>query len=549
MTPSSDTPFAIEGINQKGLTRREALKRLGLGAGMALAGGTAEAAQRALKGTARRPNVLFIFPDQLRRYSAGYWTRDPWSRHVTGQPDPVITPNIDRLAEDGLVFTQAVANHPLCSPYRGMLLTGAYPARNGITNNCRTGREDSLNTDITNLPEAFRDAGYTTAYFGKCHWIKPEPHFDSDNNYVGTTDPPGGHLPNRFDTYVPPGPDRIGIEYFYHLLRDDHFDPITYSNDPRLVDGKADGEAHEPREYNVKLEAEALIDYLGNTRGQRDPEKPFFAIWSLNPPHNPWVDEHTDMDMYRRYYDTDSFPDRSDLLVRDNVDPEAAGHARHYFAAVSSVDHYVGKVVETLKALGELDNTLLVFTSDHGEMLGSHGLVSKNVPYLESAGVPFIVHWPDKIKPRVEDDLMLGAPDIMPTLMGLAGLGKQIPESVQGTNYEHRFRDPTAFLPLESGSALYLHIHARGLLSKRHTLVLWEDPSSGSLVETYIFDNLNDPYQMNKLPLDRDPGTTAVLLRTLADKLRQSDDPWYRERRHSNLIPYGSGVGSDTRPD
>ena len=84
-----------------------------------------------------KPNVLIIFPDQLRRYSAGFWENEPYAKHVVGKSDPVITPTIDKLAKEGVVFTQAISNFPLCSPYRGMLMSGMYPEQNGIWNNCR----------------------------------------------------------------------------------------------------------------------------------------------------------------------------------------------------------------------------------------------------------------------------------------------------------------------------------------------------------------------------------------------------------------------------
>lgn len=86
------------------------------------------------KVTNERPNILIIFPDQLRRYSAGFWLKEPYKKHVIGEPDPVVTPTIDKLAKNGIVFTQAVSNYPLCSPYRGMLMSGMFPEQNGIWN-------------------------------------------------------------------------------------------------------------------------------------------------------------------------------------------------------------------------------------------------------------------------------------------------------------------------------------------------------------------------------------------------------------------------------
>jgi arylsulfatase A-like enzyme len=418
-----------------------------------------------------------------------------------------------------------------------MLMTGAYPATNGIWGNCLDGREDGLCTSVTCLPQVFQQADYETSYFGKCHWVKTERLFDRDGNFVGSKAEPGGHLPNRYDTYVPPGPSRIGIDYFFQTVRDTHFNPITYSSDPALVGGKKDGEAHEPTDYNVRLEANALLDYLDNARGQRDPNKPFFAIWSLNPPHTPWVDEHTDMEFYDRHYNQDEHPDLESLVVRENADREVGHYARHYFAAVTSVDHYIGQVIAKLKELGQLDNTIIVFTSDHGEMLGSHKLTTKNVPYLESSAVPFIVHWPAGLKSGIHD-LLLGTPDIMPTLLGLTGLADQIPASVQGTNYAELIRDPETTDVQAPNSALYLHDKNRGILRKDFTLIFQDGDQSDDRISVYLFDNLADPYQRKKIPLQDMPLIGKALLKELAQKLKETGDPWWREKKHAQWIPY-----------
>ena len=156
----------------------------------------------------KQPNILIIFPDQLRRYSAGFWSEEPYKNHVFGEPDPVITPNIDKLAKNGVVFSNAISNFPLCSPYRGMLISGRYPEQNGIWNNCFIGRNESLRDDITTIPDLFYTAGYNTSYFGKCHWLKNDPVFDENGNYIGKTEFPGGQYVNKYDTYIPPGKSR-----------------------------------------------------------------------------------------------------------------------------------------------------------------------------------------------------------------------------------------------------------------------------------------------------------------------------------------------------
>lgn len=123
-----------------------------------------------------------------------------------------------------------------------------------------------------------------------------------------------------------------------------------------------------------------------------------------------------------------------------------AESARYYFASVTGVDRAFGQILDALKELGLDKNTIVVFASDHGEtMCSQHTEDPKNSPYSESMNVPFLVRFPNKIKPRV-DDLMLSSPDIMPTLLGLAGLADSIPAEVQGRNYAPLFFDERQIL-------------------------------------------------------------------------------------------------------
>ena len=167
--------------------------------------------KKEIKASSKKPNVLIIFPDQLRRYSAGFWSEPEYKKYVIGKPDPVITPNIDKLAKTGVVFTNAISNFPLCSPYRGMLMSGMYPEQNGIWNNCVKGRKDNLKDEVQAITDLFYKAGYNTSYFGKTHWHITEPLFDAKGNYVGTEQEPGGNYVNKYDTYVPVGRARHGI--------------------------------------------------------------------------------------------------------------------------------------------------------------------------------------------------------------------------------------------------------------------------------------------------------------------------------------------------
>lgn len=494
--------------------------------------------------SSEKPNILIIFPDQLRRYSAGYWSEDKFKDYVIGKPDPVVTPNIDKLAKNGVVFTQAISNYPLCSPYRGMLMSGMYPEQNGIWNNCREGRDDSLKDDISTITDLFFESGYNTSYFGKCHWRKTEPLFDEKGNYVGSKEEPGGHYVNTYDTYIPAGKPRHSIEYFYQALKDEHFNPHIYSSDPNAIEGKKDGELHLPKVYSAKNEAEKIVNYLQNKNKQRDSNKPFCMIWSLNPPHNPWDDASTDMEELRAHYDVDKFPkvDES-MIVRGNADIEVAHYARNYFAAVTSTDKYIGVVLDELEKMGALDNTIVIFSSDHGEMLGSHGLEGKNVIEMEATAIPFIVHWPKGLKANI-NDILLSVPDVLPTTMGLAGLSDKIPSAVQGTDFSELLTNPSSTKIKKPEAVLLMLGNSRGVLTKRYTLCLrenkkqWDKKEGTKLAETFLYDNIEDPYQLKKISLDERPEVAKELLTKLGGLLKKANDPWYKNRKYNNMIPY-----------
>lgn len=481
------------------------------------------------------PNIIYIFPDQYRNYSLGFWSEGDNASYLQGTPDPVSTPSLDKLAKEGVVFSRAVSNYPLCSPYRGMLLSGMYPDQNGLTTNCRNDREAQLSREAVCITDIFSQAGYNVSYFGKCHWQKNEPLFDNKGSYKGTTEPPGGHEINRYDTYVPPGPDRHGIDYFFQTLKDEHFNPRVYSSDPIAIEGKQDGELYMPEIFSSQLESERIIDYLNNTHGQRDPDKPFFMIWSLNPPHNPWTEESTYMEFFDQYTD-DGKVAYEDLLTRANADSSTGHYVPYYFANVSAVDHFIGKVLDQLDQLNLTKNTIIVFSSDHGEMLGSHGRQGKNVPEIESFNIPFIIKWGDQLSHRVED-LILSVPDVMPTLLGLAGMEQRIPATVQGNNYSEVLKTPDFPADKKPGSALFINPNSRGVYTGDYMLLVEE--AGGFPKEIYCYNNLTDPYQLRKVALEElDQKTGVRLLKELSVLLKNTNDRWYQERICSDLLFY-----------
>jgi arylsulfatase A-like enzyme len=500
----------------------------------------ASAALMAVRGHAQEnkgPNLLFIFPDQFRREAMGFWKQEKYRGALRTVSDPVVTPALDKLAQESVVLTQAVSTCPVCSPYRAMLMSGMYPWRNGVVNNCRKSRKDGLRHDIECFTDVVSAAGYETAYVGKTHWERNDPLFDLQQNYVGTDTAPGGHYMNAYDTYIPPGRGRHGNDYWFQCVKDVHKDPHVYSNDSERISGKKDGEQYRPGIYSPKLEADVLVDYLKNSRSQRDPSKPFCAVWAPNPPHNPYASEmDCDEVAYREHY---KGRDPETLLVRKNLQEgesraKAVKSAPFYFANVTGVDRQIGRVLQALEDSGEADNTIVVFTSDHGEMMGSQGKLGKLVIYEEAFCVPFMVSYPGKTTHRL-DDLMLAPVDLMPTLLGMMGLRERIPKSVEGTDFSEGLLSGDYSRRPKPRSALFLGYgnKVKGVRTQRYSFQINEEG------EQLLFDNDKDPYQVNSIDLEDIPKDDRdLILGELGMWLKKSNDPWYRERRFGGMIRY-----------
>ncbi len=511
-----------------------ALSLGGLSVGLAMA----SCAGQQNATTVQHPNVIYIFPDQYRNMAMGFWD-DPAFKDAHIKADPVHTPNLNRFAKESLVLTSAMSNCPLSSPHRGSLMTGMYPNKSGIPLNCNTSRPiSSLRTDVTCMSDVFSQHGYECAYFGKLHADHPTPN-DPENpgHYVDTL------KKEVWDAYTPKE-RRHGFNFWYSYgTFDEHKNPHYWDTE---------GKKHEPKEWSPIHEAKEVIKYLKNEKNQRDASKPFFLMLGMNPPHSPYRSLEDCMEEdYNLYKDKPI----DSLLVRDNADRKRAkaNSAKFYFASVTGVDRAFGMILETLKELGLDKNTIVVFTSDHGETMCSQFIDEpKNNPYKESMNVPFIVRLPEQIRPRM-DNLMLSSPDIMPTMLGLANLQDYIPETVQGYNYADIMKEtgkevarPTSALYIknvdgkkdENGKVLSYHPVSRGLKTHTHTIALYIDKDH-KLTKTLLFDDVNDPYQLNNLPLEGNETLVKELLTEMGKKLKEIDDPWYNEKILSDMVPYG----------
>ncbi len=493
------------------------------------------------------PNVIYVFPDQMRNSAMEFWSSERYAQHIRYKGDPVITPNLNKFANESVVFSSAFSNCPLSSPHRGSLLTGMYPNKSGVPLNINSSRPiSSLGEDVTTISDLYSQNGYNCAYIGKYHLDYPTPN-DPDH--------PGQYVENRdpvWDTYTPPE-KRHGFDFWYSYgTFDVHKKPHYWDNE---------GKRHEIREWSPKHEADIAISYLKNNNGERDSNKPFFMMVSMNPPHHPYSSLD---DCMKEDYNLYKNKTPGELLIRDNADTTMAkaASASYYFAQVTGVDREFGRILQTLDSLGLAENTLVVFASDHGETMCSHSLNDpKNSPYAESTDIPFLIRYPGKLKPKV-DELLLSTPDIMPTLLGLCGLSEAIPQEVQGRNFADYLLTGKSEISLpqsalyirnmdgekdENGKVITYFPETRGVKTERFTLALTINKETKELKKTYFFDNRTDPYQLNNLPPDSYPAEMKMLLTELGQKLKNIDDPWYQEQILSDMIPYGKEENKKTK--
>ncbi|NQT38647.1 MAG: sulfatase, partial [Planctomycetes bacterium] len=299
--------------------RRQFLQTAALGAAAsAWVPGTVSAANDR-NSAARRPNVVFILTDQWRAQATGY----------AGDAN-VKTPHLDRLAGQSVDFTNAVSGCPVCSPYRGSLMTGQYPLSHGVFLN-----DVCLSNDAVSLAQAFGSGGYQTGYIGK--W-----HLD-------------GHGRSSFI----PQERRQGFGFWRTAECTHNYNHSHYHGDENV---KRYWEGYDAIAQTA--EAEQYI------RGHQ--QEPFALILSLGPPHNPY---QTAPERFRAMYDP------KEIALRGNVPQAAQAAARRdlagYYAHASALDECTGRIVQTLAECGLTDDTILDFTSDHGDMLGSQGMARK----------------------------------------------------------------------------------------------------------------------------------------------------------------------------
>ena len=429
-------------------------------------------------GGAERPNIIFAFSDEHRWQSMSF----------TELPE-LKTPMMARLAQEGASFVNCISNNPICVPARTMIMTGKWPyATRALENNGAV-------LDAANQPrlgKVFSAAGYKTFYVGKWHiGMRPEIAGFSQTQVWENTD----HHWNSFY-------NENGKRTFY-------------------------------KGYNATGMTEQALKFMETCAQAR---QPFFVMVGWNPPHAVFTDPPDDM---KALYPLGSLPHRPNFSVKDKHKEDEAAAYQGYHAHISAIDRELGRLLQRLDALKLAQNTIVIYTSDHGSMFGSQGKGSKRHPEEESIRIPFLARWPGKIPAGTRPQQLLGHIDFFPTLCGLAGL--PVPASCHGANLApavcgepvpgpdsqfimHISNKKDADKVADDSKALVFRPYFRGVRTKQYTYAI------GVHGPWLLYDNQKDPYQQKNLI-----GTPAAA-QAQADCQKLLDE-WLAKAEYAHMPP------------
>ena len=465
------------------------------------------------------PNIIYVLADQLRYQSCGY-AGDEKAR----------TPNIDKLAASGVNFRQAVSSMPVCCAYRASLFTGKYTSSTGMVIN-----ELRMNTNHTCLGHCLTQAGFDTGYIGKWHLYANElgNHYDPKNSFV------------------PRGPDRLGFDGYWaaYNFRHDYYDAAYYHRESpeKISYGKG--------VYEPDAQTDMAIDCILRAK---EVGRPFFLGLNYGTPHDPWTRENVPDEYYSMFKDV-SFPPPPSYS--EEMDPYGDGWSnrekspealqewmRCYYAMTANLDWNLGRLLAAVDRAGIGEDTILIFTSDHGEMFGAQGRMKKNTFYEEAIRVPFLMRWPGRLPQGAVTDACLGTVDIMPTLLSLSGI--PVPSEAEGMDLSaaamgKQGQEPEfAFLMNTGACALWENGHEwRALRNNQHTYAVlrgWEERNLPRM--ELLFDHAADPFQMENLAGQPEhEGALSDFRAKLADKMASLNDTfpestWYRDNWIENRI-------------
>lgn len=446
-----------------------------------------------------RPNIVLIQADQMAPQHLGCYG-----------DAAALTPHIDALAADGAVFERAYCTTPLCSPSRASMMTGRMPSTIGCVDN-----GDDFAASVPTLAHHLRGAGYHTALVGRMHFIGPDQHHGFEQRL--TTDVYPADL-DMVPDWRRPMSERL---QWYH--------------DADAVHTAGVSTATVQQDFDDEVGFRALRHLNDRVRANRaaGEDQPFCMVASFIHPHDPYEPprEHWDrfdgVDIpapaHPEVPDAAEDPHTHRLRAMSGFDvnePSAeqiARARRAYYAAVSYIDDHVGRILERLELLGLAENTVVIVTSDHGELLGEKGLWYKMSPYEESSRVPMIVHGPEHLVPRGRFENPVSLLDIAPTLLDLAGAAPD--EGAEGLPLRESARREAAGESGPEDRDLFVEYLAEGTHHPQITVVrgTWKlvlcpgDPDQ-------LFDLAEDPRELRNLA--RDPACAQQLeaLRTAVEE-------------------------------
>lgn len=394
----------------------------------------------------KQPNVIFILTDQWRASALGY-----------AGNDVVKTPELDKFAQSAVNFSNAVSVCPVCTPYRASLLTGRYPTSTGMFLN-----DVYLPSEELCMAEIYKEANYNTAYLGK--W-----HLD-------------GH--GRKENVAPER--RQGFEFWKGSECDHNYPREHYyeNDDPEIKYWEGYSTSA------ISKEAQHYLEENANT------ENPFLLFVSIATPHFP---HQTAPKEYLELYTPDKL--KLEANVTDDMQEWALKELQGYYAHCTATDKAIGEIIDKAKELGIYDNSIIVFTSDHGEMMGAHGYrpFMKHQPYAESAEIPFLISYPNmrNNKGKVAE-APITTPDILPSLLSMCNI--EIPETIEGYDLSEIVKEPTKdkdrvalFMNPCPFDIAYEDDEYCAIKTARYTYTKTPDGPA------MLFDNQKDPLQLNNL--------------------------------------------------
>lgn len=417
------------------------------------------------------PNLLFVFSDQHRWCDLGCYGNDQ-----------VLTPNFDAFAQQAARFENCISNSPLCVPARGTLLTGLLPLKHGAIAN-----DLPIYTDVTSVAHLLNECNYHTGYIGKWHLA--------------------GVPRNQC---IPAGKGRLGFKE-WKVCNCNHDYMKAYYDDE-------DNNRYPIEGYEPITQTDQAIDFM-----KRNHERSWALYVSWGPPHDPYLKvPRAYLDLYEQQ-DIQLRPNVSATIVNSSnsklTTEEIKNNLKGYYAHITALDEQFGRLLDALNQTGQLDNTIVVYTSDHGDMLGSQGFTNKQLPYEEAIKVPLMVYWQGRTITASCHE-MIGLVDLPVSILGLAGV--PFYEGADGQDLHRLFIDRQAvgldecyifdLIPCHQAEARG-GSEWRGIRTRRHTYA-----RSASDDGFALYDHTNDPYQLRNLVHDPDYAESKEMLKAALDR-------------------------------